>query len=334
MAQISVIVAVYKMPEYLPRCIEGILNQTFRDLELILVDDGSPDNCPQICDDYAAKDSRVHVIHKKNAGVCAARNTGLDWVYENSESGWIFFHDNDDWIHPETLERLHKAALERNTGISICGYEQTTGADPVITPESLVPVAWTPKSFYMEHFVNATVCWGKLYRRDIFEGKRYPEGKYIEDEFLTYNLLFANEILAVIPAPLYAYFINAAGISKKAWVPKRLDAWEAYEQQIAYFEKMGDEDLLRFRIRAYYERILEYLQAAKAAPNAGELGKEIRFMEKRRREFIPRAWKAGCIDFYAEYETLYNSYPVLTRLYRMYLEKWKYARWRKRWRKN
>ena len=159
-------------------------------------------------------------------------------------------------------------------------------------------------------------------------------GKYIEDEFLTYKLLFANEILAVIPAPLYAYFINAAGISKKAWVPKRLDAWEAYEQQIAYFEKMGDEDLLRFRIRAYYERILEYLQAAKAAPNAGELGKEIHFMEKRRREFIPRAWKAGCIDFYAEYETLYNSYPVLTRLYRMYLEKWKYARWRKRWRKN
>lgn len=334
MAMISVIVAVYKMPQFLPRCIEGILNQTFRDLELILVDDGSPDNCGQICDDYAAKDSRVRVIHKTNAGVCAARNTGLDWVYEHSDSNWIFFHDNDDWIHPETLERLYQAAVDMDTGISICGYQQTTGENPVIAPEALTPVVRTPKEFYMEHFVNATVCWGKLYRRDIFEGKRYPEGKYIEDEFLTYKLLFANKKLAVIPAPLYAYFINTAGISKKAWVPKRLDAWEAYEQQIAYFEELGDRELVQFRVRAYFERILEYLEAAKAASNAAELRKEIRFMEKRKRDFIPRAWKAGCIDFYVDYDALYGSYPMRTKLYRLYLERWKYAKWRKPWRKN
>ena len=110
MDKISVIVAVYKMPEFLPRCVEGILNQTHRNLELILVDDGSPDHCGEICDGYAAQDSRVKVIHKENAGVCVARNTGLDWVYENSDSQWIFFHDNDDWIHPQTLERLLAAA--------------------------------------------------------------------------------------------------------------------------------------------------------------------------------------------------------------------------------
>lgn len=330
MAQISVIVAVYKMPQFLPRCIEGILNQTFRDLELILVDDGSPDNCGQICDDYAAKDSRVHVIHKQNAGVCAARNTGLDWVYANSESGWIFFHDNDDWIHPETLERLHRAAMELDSGISICGYQLTTGEDPVLEEEALKPVAWSPKDFYMQHFVNATVCWGKLYRRDIFEAERYPEGKYIEDEFLTYKLLFANEALAVIPAALYAYYINPAGISKKAWVPKRLDAWEAYEQQIAYFKAMGDEELVAFRCRSYLDSIWEYLQAARSAPNAADLTKEIRFMEKRKRAYIPQAWKQGCVAFYVDYKMLCDSYPVLTRLYRLWLEKWKYGKWRKR----
>ena len=233
MPKISVIVAVYKMPEYLPRCIVGILGQTFRDLELILVDDGSLDHCGSICDDYAARDSRVHVIHKENAGVCVARNTGLDWVYAHSDSEWIFFHDNDDWIHPETLERLYRAAQEQNTRISICGYEMTDGEDPVVEPEQLVPVLWAPKKFYLEHFVNATVCWGKLYHRTVFEGKRYPPGKYIEDEYLTYLLLFAQEHISVISAPLYAYYFNSAGISKKAWVPKRLDAWEAYEQQIA-----------------------------------------------------------------------------------------------------
>ncbi|HBK03732.1 MAG TPA: glycosyl transferase family 2, partial [Clostridiales bacterium] len=149
MAQISVIVAVYKMPEYLPRCIEGILSQTFRDLELILVDDGSPDNCGEICDSYAAKDSRVHVIHKRNAGVCAARNTGLDWVYDHSDSQWIFFHDNDDWIHPETLERMLSAAQAMQTDLCVCGYQETSGANPEIKAEDLHPVSWTPKAFFM-----------------------------------------------------------------------------------------------------------------------------------------------------------------------------------------
>lgn len=330
MAQISVIVAVYKMPQYLPRCIEGILNQTFRDLELILVDDGSPDECGEICDTYAAKDSRVKVIHKQNAGVCAARNTGLDWVYANSDSKWIFFHDNDDWIHPETLQRLLNAAEETDTAISICGYEVTTGEDPVISPEQLKPVLCSAKDFYMTKFVNATVCWGKLYRRDLFENRRYPEGKYIEDEFLTYKLLFASGNLAVIPAPLYAYFLNRAGISKKAWVPKRLDAWEAYEQQIAFFEELGDEDLIHYRYRAYFDSIWEYLQAARSAPNAPELTKEIAFMEKRKRAFLRRMWKRGYIEFYCDYEILYDSYPLLTRLYRFYLDKWINGSWRRK----
>lgn len=330
MAKISVIVAVYKMPQYLPRCIERILNQTFRDLELILVDDGSPDECGSICDAYAAKDSRVKVIHKQNAGVCAARNTGLDWVYANSDSSWIFFHDNDDWIHPETLQRLLAAAKQKDTAISICGYAITSGEDPVIQPESLTPVLYTAKDFYMEKFVNATVCWGKLYRRDVFENQRYPEGKYIEDEFLTYKLLFASGDLAVIPAPLYAYFLNPAGISKKAWVPKRLDAWQAYEQQIDFFEQLGDEALIRYRYRAYFDSMWEYLQAARSAPNASELTKEIAFMEKKKRSFIRKLWKKGYVEFYCDYDILYDSYPLLTRLYRFRRDKWINAGWRRK----
>ncbi len=167
------------MPQFLPRCIEGILNQSFRDLELILVDDGSPDECGGICDSYAARDSRVHVIHKKNEGVCVARNTGLDWVNANSSSQWIFFHDNDDWIHPETLERLLAANLSHGTKLSICGYQETGGEDPVLRPEDLKPVLWSPEAFYRQHFVNATVCWGKLYHRDCFQCNSYPPGKYI-----------------------------------------------------------------------------------------------------------------------------------------------------------
>lgn len=318
MAQISVIVAVYKMPEYLPRCIEGILGQTFRDIELILVDDGSPDNCGEICDGYAAKDPRVHVIHKQNAGVCAARNTGLNWVYDHSDSQWIFFHDNDDWIHPETLERMLAAAQSMRTDMCICGYQETAGADPEIRAEDLKPVSWTPKAFFMEHHVNATVCWGKLYSRDLFDGKRYPEGKYIEDEFLTYRLLFACDRLAVIPAPLYAYFVNSAGISKKPWIPKRLDAWEAFDQQLVFFREMGDRDLIRYRMRKYLENAVGYYDAALAAPNASELKPVLRKMKKHIRYLIRESRKEQVLSFWIDYDMLRRFYPVRMWLLRFY----------------
>lgn len=318
MALISVIVAVYKMPEYLPRCIEGILGQTFRDIELILVDDGSPDNCGEICDGYAGKDSRVHVIHKQNAGVCAARNTGLDWVYDHSDSQWIFFHDNDDWIHPETLERMLSAAQAMKTDLCICGYQETAGADPEIRAEDLKPVSWTPKAFFMERHVNATVCWGKLYSRDLFDGKRYPEGKYIEDEFLTYRLLFACDRLAVIPAPLYAYFVNSAGISKKPWIPKRLDAWEAFDQQLVFFREMGDRDLIRYRMRKYLENAVGYYDAALAAPNASELKPVLRKMKKHIRYLIRESRKEQVLSFWIDYDMLRRFYPVRMWLLRFY----------------
>lgn len=318
MAQISVIVAVYKMPEYLPRCIEGILGQTFRDIELILVDDGSPDNCGEICDGYAAKDPRVHVIHKQNAGVCAARNTGLNWVYDHSDSQWIFFHDNDDWIHPETLERMLSAAQAMKTDLCICGYQETAGADPEIRAEDLKPVSWTPKAFFMEHHVNATVCWGKLYSRALFDGKRYPEGKYIEDEFLTYRLLFACDRLAVIPAPLYAYFVNSAGISKKPWIPKRLDAWEAFDQQLVFFREMGDRDLIRYRMRKYLENAVGYYDAALAAPNASELKPVLQKMKKHIRYLIRESRKEQVLSFWIDYDMLSRFYPVRMWLLRFY----------------
>ncbi len=320
MAQISVIVAVYKMEQFLPRCIQSILNQTFSDLELILVDDGSPDNCGSICDDYARRDSRVSVIHKENAGVCAARNTGLDWVFEKSHSRWIFFHDNDDWMHPNTLEWMLQAAEETNTQICVCGYAQTTGADPEIRPETLKPVLWTPKAFYMEHFVNATVCWGKLYAKACFAGRRYPEGKYMEDEFLTYRLLFAQEKLCVIPAPLYAYFVNPTGITKRAWVPKRLDAWEAYEEQLAFFEAMGDEELLHFRYRGYLDNAMVNWAAAKESIDVPNRKAILRKMKKQIRGLIRRAWRGGHMEFWIDFDILYEFYPYFTRAFRFWIE--------------
>ena len=121
---ISVILPIYKVEEYLDRCVQSIVNQTYTNLEIILVDDGSPDNCPAICDEYAQQDSRIRVIHKENGGLSSARNAGIDWAFENSNSQWLTFIDSDDWIHPQYLELLPSAVTDNNTDIGSCEYEE------------------------------------------------------------------------------------------------------------------------------------------------------------------------------------------------------------------
>ena len=304
MPVISVIVPVYKVEAYLDRCVKSVLAQTFEDFELILVDDGSPDNCGVICEDWAAKDPRITVLHQQNGGLSAARNAGIDWVFANSGSRWITFIDSDDWVHPEMLERLLNAAVEQQGMISVCGYAETTGEEPLVLPETLNAERWTPKAFYLQHFINATIACAKLYHRNCFEAVRYPLGKLHEDEFITYKLLFECEYLAVIPAPLYAYYINLVGITKNGWSPKRLHAWEAYDQQIAFFAERGDEELVKFRIRGYLENALVNLRQAQAADNTSELTAEIETIQKKIRSLIPGAWKHRCIDFWPDFDLL------------------------------
>ncbi len=321
MPTISVVVPVYKVEAYLHRCVDSILQQTYRDFELILVDDGSPDNCGGICDAYARQDSRVHVIHQANGGLSAARNAGIDWVFAESDSQWFTFVDSDDWLHSETLERLLRAAEEHQTKVSVCGYAETAGEDPVVMPESLASAAVDPRWFYRSRFINATVAWGKLYRRELFETVRYPVGKIHEDEFVTYRLLMESGGIAVLEAPLYAYFVNLAGITKKGWSPRKLHAWEAYEQQLAFFEERQDTEMVKFRYRGYLENAVVNLQQAQESNANGQYDKEVKNIENRIRQVIRRAWKKDVLSFREDFELLFRFYPLLTRGYRFWLER-------------
>lgn len=327
MPEISVIVPVYKVEPFIHRCVDSILCQSFRDFELILVDDGSPDTCGEICDQYALRDDRIHVIHQKNGGLSAARNAGIDWVFANSDSRWFTFVDSDDWIHPRMLESLLSAAEEYNVPVSVCGYRESEGEPVAVEEKDLEARVWEPARFYLEEYVNATVAWGKLYARECFRDIRYPKGKIHEDEFVTYRILFAQEKIAALPAPMYAYFVNYVGITKSKWKPGRLDAWEAYEQQIVYFEQRNMGQIVNSRYREYLEGGVRHLDAALAYPE--EYAKEIRFIRKRLRSVIRRAWKRGCISFWQDYDMLYRFYPLKTRLYRPLLE-WKVRRQRRK----
>ena len=245
MPEISVIVPVYKVEPYIHRCIDSILAQTFTDFELILVDDGSPDSCGAICDEYAAKDRRIHVIHQKNGGLSAARNTGIDWAFANSDSEWLSFIDSDDWVHPTYLEKLIQGAEQFDASISQCGFCRTDGSVDAseIAGET---VCVTPNEQYTR-FYNV-FAWGKLYRKEIFSSIRYPVGKLYEDSFIWHKLAFSTDRIAVIQEQLYYYFKRADSIMGRAWMPSNMDRLEAWNGQIKYFDQRKDDELLRFAL--------------------------------------------------------------------------------------
>ena len=314
MEKISVIVPVYRVEAYLHRCADSVLNQTHRNLELILVDDGSPDGSPQICDEYEKKDRRVHVIHQENGGLSAARNAGLDWIAENSDAQWLMFLDSDDWLHAETLERMQKAALELQVPVVVCGFGETQGEEPEISPNQLVPQVWTPEQFYSENYIHATIACGKLYKRACFRQQRFPVGKLHEDEFLTYRILFGEEKLAWIPAPFYAYYVNKDSITRSTWNPRHLDAWEAMEQQIRFFRARNLDALADQCLRRYLRNAFGQLCLLEAMENPEAYSSYVPEIRQKIKQLLSQAEKRGCIDFEEDFSVLIRFEPVKTRL--------------------
>ena len=166
MSIISVIVPVYKAEPYLRRCVDSILNQTFRDIKLILVDDGSPDNCGVICDEYAQKDVRVHVIHQENGGVSSARNAGLDWAFANDHSSWLAFIDSDDWVCPTYFQRLIEASVRHEADISCCHYVEMK-VDTIYHPEPGSSEQMATEAYWKHYPSPSVVPWGKIYRKNL-----------------------------------------------------------------------------------------------------------------------------------------------------------------------
>ena len=237
MATVSIVVPVYKVETYLKRCVDSILSQTFEDFQLILVDDGSPDNCGIICDEYAKKDIRVHVIHRKNGGLSAARNSGIDWVFDGHMTEWITFIDSDDWVSHHYLERLLSFAEKTDSEVCVGGFQSVQDENDVNDEnENSIVKTYTPESLWYSNRGNATVAWGKLYKTHFFKELRYPEGKIHEDEFTTYKILFSQNQIAYCEEKLYNYYLSPNSIMRSKWSIKLLDGIEALEEQMLFFK--------------------------------------------------------------------------------------------------
>ncbi len=220
---ISVIVPVYKVEEYLSRCVDSILAQTYENLEIILVDDGSPDYCGSICDTYAAMDSRIKVIHKENGGLSSARNAGLDIA----KGEYFGFVDSDDWIEPYMYETLLALAQKENVKL-VCGgrydFSSRTGRKTIgLCPEEEEVISGMEllgRVFTWDHCDSA--AWDKLYHRSLFAGLRYPLGQISEDVAIFYQIAEQADRAAMCPMPLYNYYhrpgsITTAALSEKTF---------------------------------------------------------------------------------------------------------------------
>ena len=216
MPKISVIVPVYNVEKYLHQCVKSILAQTFSDFELILVDDGSPDSSGAICDEYASKDARVRVIHKENGGVSSARNAGLDWVYENSNSEYIAFIDSDDWIEKDYLQQL----MYNDTDLMIFGFVCKNYDGKILYEIQFKNVEYKNKSEidYAFLYENRMLYspYGKRFKRKIIQNNnlRFPENiTWGEDGMFVADYLFFVEDISVSDYIGYNYIHDGNNVS-------------------------------------------------------------------------------------------------------------------------
>ena len=315
MPQISVIVPIYKVEKYIHRCVDSILGQTYGDFELILVDDGSPDNCGAICDEYAAKDSRVVVIHQENGGLAAARNAGLDWVFANSDSQWIAFVDSDDWVHPSFLELMYAAAQEQKAWLVCCDFERVASETHCVAPNEIVVSCQHPRDVYIytDGRGEGAFAWRYLYHRSLFEEIRYPIGKLWEDIFTTPRVIFRTDKLAVVHAPLYYYFTNPSGITKSKWTPRNLDVLEALEFNIAFFTQNGEKRLLKQTVKSYLSNIAFQIDCVSKSTIPDEARKRMaRLLQKKVRQAIWKYRNLKLISFPKDGYIYAMAWPMLT----------------------
>lgn len=241
MKKVSIIVPIYNVEPYLKRCIDSILQQTYSNLEVILVDDGSPDHCPDICDWYAKQDNRIIVVHKKNGGLSDARNAGLTIA----SGELVAFVDSDDWISPYYIEVMIHVMEDTSSDIVECECVRTDGLSELKdyheyseccsynTKDAL-------KLLIEDSYFHQTV-WNKLYTRSVLAGILFEYGKYNEDEFWTYQVFGKAKNITKINSLLYYYFQNSSSIMGQGYKLKRLDAIEAKIERQVYVEKYFPE---------------------------------------------------------------------------------------------
>lgn len=275
---ISVIVPVYNVEAYLKRCINSIINQTYKKIEIILVDDGSTDNSCKICDEYKKKDERIQVIHKTNGGLSDARNVGK----KTSKGDYICFIDSDDYIETNYIEELYNMCINSETQIAQCCFEIITDNKETIKPKveeikyKKVSAQEMIYNSYGKYSANNIIVCNKMFKRELLNGIDFVVGKLHEDEFITYKLIYRACEVAVTNQKLYNYYQRQGSITNSSFNLKRLDYLMALEERLEFFKEKKEKKLYYKTLEQYcYYALVFYYRTKKFIGESEKIQKEL-----------------------------------------------------------
>lgn len=282
---ISIIVPVYKVEKYLEKCVKSILAQTYKNIEVILIDDGSPDYCPIICDNYEEKDDRVIAIHKRNGGLSDARNAGM----AIAKGEFICFVDGDDYVSEDFCELLLSAVLKSNADMAICNYLVVDENGNSIQDKNIhLPIkdeCISSQKFIKEYcgkygWYYVIAC-NKIYKRKLFENVKYPVGKQHEDAFVIHHLVAQCNRIACVKKTLYFYVQRQGSIMSQISV-RNMDLGEALIDQYRFAKKNGNPLLRKYAVRRLSFELEKWITICKddsmAAQRYKELCKQAHFL--------------------------------------------------------
>lgn len=251
---VSVIVPCYNVEKYLPKCVDSIVGQTYRNLEIILVDDGSPDNCGNICDEYATRDGRIKVIHKENGGLSDARNAAIDVA----KGEWLTFVDSDDYVTEDYVETLLRLCLKYEVKMAVgCCFIFSEGTHPIIHQKKINGNLLSKQEalstmFYQKKY--DVTAWGKIYQTSLFEEIRYPKGLLFEDLPTTFKLMLnCNEGVAYTNKQIYYYMFRPDSIEGSKFSEKKMDsAIEVFRIMQSYENELKEvTDALKSKLASF-----------------------------------------------------------------------------------
>lgn len=258
MNKISIIVPVYNVEKYIKRCVDSLLEQTYSDIEIILVDDGAKDNSGSLCDDLAKNDDRIKVFHKENGGLSSARNYGI----EKATGDYVCFVDSDDYVSPDYCRKMIEVSQSENADIVVCNYIRFSGERCTESIDStdayqVFNRVDALKNLYALDGERYTLAWNKLYKRSVIADIRYPESLINEDEFTTYKFLLNADKIVTMDDVLYFYFKNDNSITTNAKYLENLDVFKALEERRGILEKRSDmSEVLKLHDKTYLNRII------------------------------------------------------------------------------
>lgn len=241
---VSVIVPVYKVEPYLERCLGSLVNQTLKEIEIIVIDDGSPDRCGEICDFYAARDERFRVVHQENRGLSAARNVGIDLA----QADYLMFVDSDDWVDPEYCRLPYEAALRYSVDMVIFQYTIVKNGNQLLKLQGVGEgILSRDEAMRILFHGPAVAVWNKLYHRKLFAEKRFLAGRLCEDLELTHRIVYAADAIVFLKACLYYYQIREGSITQSPIPQFYNDRLEMMKLQCLDLKRWGYYDLAKER---------------------------------------------------------------------------------------